>query len=634
MGKKTERIAELEETLASSRMLILSIAQDLNIAALLPHDWRQHPFQVARLFTRAIGIRPAPGPVAPTSSADAETEADPVSRSAPAETGTTRPRSAFPETPELPSFDAMVDDQVAKIERAKAPVGANAVVISDPGAEVPLEMMHTLRNVIDAVAQELGIEHEGQAPFDVLYACYNEIRRIKNPDGTIDADTGDEALSKGDSLAEAVAHGQRTENTLREQLEASRTLVNRIAGALQISTWSPDGAELLERVQAWSTARTILRRWHRSITIEVSADSNVRVPARHVRISLAELIDRMDGPGSADRDFRTMKTETTTATSATSSAPAETAAQTATTSTDKACQVCARLEAHPDHRDRGMTNYHQFVSSSAPAETVAAPETTTAAASPSVLTACRVCGMPEGFFDHHGLGPIAHPFVPGGQFAPVTTTRSAPAETVDTPSAAPGMPVGLLLDEEKIQLLQWLSDHSTMIGGASGPRVVLDDVIRAAKIALASAKHPDDPEERMKRIRERMSRLKHGPKGTGQPGSCEPDCLKCELDRELKALQLGRAAPIQCIRFTVSLIREAELPGQWVSIFHELNLKSGGVTPQRALLAGAAAVRMLVDHRMTQDKMLAHEVFAALKAQGGFRGLSDRMILADDKEQG
>jgi len=53
---------------------------------------------------------------------------------------------------------------------------------------------------------------------------------------------------------------------------------------------------------------------------------------------------------------------------------------------------------------------------------------------------------------------------------------------------------------------------------------------------------PMDPASREKRrvqLAERMSRLSHGPKGTGQDGPCELDCLKCQLEKELESLRYG-----------------------------------------------------------------------------------------------
>jgi len=44
---------------------------------------------------------------------------------------------------------------------------------------------------------------------------------------------------------------------------------------------------------------------------------------------------------------------------------------------------------------------------------------------------------------------------------------------------------------------------------------------------------------RLHALIERTTRLKHGPKGTGQDGPCEPDCVKCQLDREIESIRSG-----------------------------------------------------------------------------------------------
>lgn len=40
----------------------------------------------------------------------------------------------------------------------------------------------------------------------------------------------------------------------------------------------------------------------------------------------------------------------------------------------------------------------------------------------------------------------------------------------------------------------------------------------------------------------RIVRLKHGLKGTGRDGPCEPDCLKCALEKELDAVRAARGS--------------------------------------------------------------------------------------------
>lgn len=47
----------------------------------------------------------------------------------------------------------------------------------------------------------------------------------------------------------------------------------------------------------------------------------------------------------------------------------------------------------------------------------------------------------------------------------------------------------------------------------------------------------DDAAGEMAALRTQISRLKHGPGGTGRSGPCDPVCVKCELERQVRALR-------------------------------------------------------------------------------------------------
>ncbi len=116
-----------------------------------------------------------------------------------------------------------------------------------------------IQEPLEAIADELGINiHESSLP-TALNEIRDEINRIKNPSGDVAADAAG-ALSKGDSLSEAIAHNRAAQRNLELELDKARGIIQRVAGAMQIGQWDADGTELVERAQRWDGFKHALRK--------------------------------------------------------------------------------------------------------------------------------------------------------------------------------------------------------------------------------------------------------------------------------------------------------------------------------------------------------------------------------------
>jgi hypothetical protein len=117
-----------------------------------------------------------------------------------------------------------------------------------------------IRKVIDAIARELGLDFQNTPPFEAVHGIYQELRRLKNPSADVSTEADSPELSKGDSLAQAVAHNAAQRSHLDTELTKTRTLIARVAAAMQIGTWDADGTELLEKIQRWETLKHVMSR--------------------------------------------------------------------------------------------------------------------------------------------------------------------------------------------------------------------------------------------------------------------------------------------------------------------------------------------------------------------------------------
>lgn len=133
--------------------------------------------------------------------------------------------------------------------------------------EVASDSATSAWTAIADIARELGIgdiEREFWSnPDGALGAALREIRaeilRIKNPSGDVAADAAG-ALSKGDTLGEAISHNRAAQQSLELELGKAREIIQRLAGAMQISQWDVDGTELVERAQRWDGFKHALRK--------------------------------------------------------------------------------------------------------------------------------------------------------------------------------------------------------------------------------------------------------------------------------------------------------------------------------------------------------------------------------------
>lgn len=123
------------------------------------------------------------------------------------------------------------------------------------------EPVQAIRIVLLAIAREIGIgihDPDALSDNDLGQTIYAEIHRITHPAADVDSD--DRGLAKGDTLAQAVAHGRGREHQLLADLTQARATLARIAEALQIQgKIDEDGTEILERVQRFANLKYTLK---------------------------------------------------------------------------------------------------------------------------------------------------------------------------------------------------------------------------------------------------------------------------------------------------------------------------------------------------------------------------------------
>jgi len=229
MGKKTERIAELEERLAAANSLIRTVGTHLAVDVgddITPDNVRRY----SQRFQNAI--YDLPGRSRPAFENSAERVED--KRPAP-------PRASWD------TFDDEVDEEIDRLG------DKGLVPARQPEAMLPAE--HSgLASIMD-IARELGLDIAGIEANAALSLIYQELLRIKNP-----GDVG-EGLTKGDTLAEAIGHGRKVEHDLRNSIRDARDMITRIAGAMQLPDWDPKDPEaVLARIQRWESIKHLVRR--------------------------------------------------------------------------------------------------------------------------------------------------------------------------------------------------------------------------------------------------------------------------------------------------------------------------------------------------------------------------------------
>lgn len=235
MSKKDDRIKELEDEVrgvtdevAASTGLIQTVATILGIAPLeCALTMNTLPAAIARFTHRISELR--------MTERAAELSADQRLERA-LDEGEQGEVDGLPGQA-LQTFDKLVDREVDQIP----------------------EPVQAIRIVLLAIAREIGIHNpDALSDNDLGQIIYAEIHRITHPAADVDSD--DRGLAKGDTLAQAVAHGRGREHQLLADLTQARATLSRIASALQIQgKIDEDGTEILERVQRFANLKYTLK---------------------------------------------------------------------------------------------------------------------------------------------------------------------------------------------------------------------------------------------------------------------------------------------------------------------------------------------------------------------------------------
>lgn len=99
------------------------------------------------------------------------------------------------------------------------------------------------------ITKALGIDvpDGAEASDDIILEV---IHRLKGP--TSDGEEG-AMVKRNESLADAVLQNKGERAKLADRLQAADGIVNRLAATLQVDRWGPDGAEIVEKAQRFST---------------------------------------------------------------------------------------------------------------------------------------------------------------------------------------------------------------------------------------------------------------------------------------------------------------------------------------------------------------------------------------------
>src|SRR5262249_47815827 len=148
------------------------------------------------------------------------------------------------------------------------------------------------QEAVQDIARELGVQIEGERLLDALLAIRAGLLRVKSP-GDVAGSSGETALAKGDSLADAVRHGREIEHQLRDDLTTARTALNRIAAAMQLPDWDRTATPILERIQKYEVVKHAIRQ--RIIALRGRTDYNlpsatIAMIERELRLILCLLI--------------------------------------------------------------------------------------------------------------------------------------------------------------------------------------------------------------------------------------------------------------------------------------------------------------------------------------------------------
>lgn len=234
MGKKVDRIVELEERLSASDNLLSVLGALLEVSTESPVTPRSLGDYIKR-FTTAIKGRQETLAEADASNPDEDDDVKPSGA-----------RGSWD------TFDDLVDQEVDRI--------GGSMVIAGKDSPDPSPAGSALQAIVKDVAREIGVDVEGLVLYDALVAIRSGLSQIKSP-GDIGGSSEETALTRGDSLADAMAHGRKLEHELRGNLTDTRATINRVAAAMQIDC-APDemGPKILARVQHYETWKHFAKR--------------------------------------------------------------------------------------------------------------------------------------------------------------------------------------------------------------------------------------------------------------------------------------------------------------------------------------------------------------------------------------
>lgn len=189
------------------------------------------------------------------------------------------------------TFDDHVDDQIDRMvaQGLTVPREGNALAVSDPaGAQ---NTASEWAEIAMSIAKTIGSSTQGSLT-DVLAGILGSVRGVMIPGGDIE-------IPKGDSLADAVAHGHQQNHELRERHRNASMIVQRVAAVLQVAKVDDDGTEILERVQRWEHLKHAFKRRIRELrrpAVRVSPEDEQRLTAvaDELEHHLAELLSRQE----------------------------------------------------------------------------------------------------------------------------------------------------------------------------------------------------------------------------------------------------------------------------------------------------------------------------------------------------
>jgi hypothetical protein len=104
----------------------------------------------------------------------------------------------------------------------------------------------------DRIAKALGIQ---LAAGEILtdHVILAAVERIHKPSTNVENPEEGMVYKRGETLAEAVAHGRAERTELADRVQQLTNVIGRVAGALGLGQWNKDGDEIVEKANRWNT---------------------------------------------------------------------------------------------------------------------------------------------------------------------------------------------------------------------------------------------------------------------------------------------------------------------------------------------------------------------------------------------